>query len=172
MWSFSIIQTIKFNRLLISSVQPLSHVGFCVTPSTAARQGFMSITNSWSLFKFIPLSKVYHATISSSLIPFSFCLQSFPESGSFPMSQLIASVGQRIGASASVLPVTIQGWFPLELAGLISLQSKGLPRVFSSTTIQKYKFFSSQPSLWTNFHIHTWPQEKPQPRLDEPLLAK
>ena len=82
-----------------------------------------------------PLSQWHHPTISSSFIPFSFCLQSFPASGSFPMSQFFASGGQSIGASASasVLPMDIQGWFPFGLAGLISLQSKGLSRVFSNT---------------------------------------
>ena len=88
-----------------------------------------------------------HPIISSSVAPFSFCLQSFPSSGSFPMSQLCASSDQSIGASASasVLPVNIQGWFPLGLTGLIFLQSKGLSRVFSSTTIWKHQFFNAQP---------------------------
>ena len=89
----------------------------------------------------------YHSTISSSVSSFSFCLQSFPELGSFPVSRLFTSGGQSIGASASasVLPVNIQGWFPLGLTGLIFLLSKGLSRVFSSTTVQKHKFFSAQP---------------------------
>ena len=97
-------------------------------------------------------------------VPFS-CPQSFPASGSFPMNQLFASGIQNIGvsASASVLPMNmnIQGWFPLGLTGLISLQSKGLSRVFSSTTIQKHQFFSTQPALWSSSHIHTWPLERP-----------
>ena len=86
---------------------------------------------------------------------FSFCLQSFPESRSFPMSQLFVSGGQSIGASAlaSVLPVNIQDWFPLGWTGLISLQSKGLTRVFSKTTVQKHQFFGTQPSIWSNSHI-------------------
>ena len=90
-------------------------------------------------------------------------LQSFPASGSFPMSGLFASGDQRNGAStsATVLPMNIQGWFPLGLTGLISLQFKGLPRGFSSTTIQKHQFFSAEPSLWYNFHIHTCLHEKP-----------
>ena len=113
-----------------------------------------------------PLSLWCHPTISSSVAPFSSCLQSFPESGSFSMSWLFASDGRSIGASpsASVLPISplnIQGWFPLGLTGLISLQSKGLPRVFSSTTVRKHQFFSIQPSLWSNSHIHTWLLEKP-----------
>ena len=88
--------------------------------------------------------------------PFSSCLQSFPASESFQMSQLFASVGQSTGTSAStsVLPMNILYWFPLGLTGLISLQSKGLSRVFSNTTVQKHQFFGAQPSLWS--HIHTW----------------
>ena len=106
-------------------------------------------------------SRWCHPTISSFVIPFSSCLQSFPASGSFPMSQFLTSGGQSIGASASVLPMYIQSWFPLGLTGLISLQSKGLSRVFSNTTVQKHQFFSTHLSLWPNSHIHTWLQEKP-----------
>ena len=104
-----------------------------------------------------------HPTISSSVIPFSSCPQSFPASGSFPMSRLFASGGQSIGASvsASVLPMSIQDWFPLGWTGLISLLSKGLSKVFSNTTVQKHKFFGTQPSLWSNSYIHTWLLEKP-----------
>ena len=103
-----------------------------------------------------------HPTISSSVIPFS-CLQSFPASGSFPVSQFFTSGGQSTGvwASASVLPMNIQDWFPLGLSGWISLQSKGLSRVFSNTTVQKHQFFSAQLSFWSNSHIHTWLLEKP-----------
>ena len=102
-----------------------------------------------------PLNRGCHPTISSSAVPFSFCLQSFPASSSFPMSQLFASVGQSIAASASVLPMNIQGRSHLGLTGWISLQSKGLSRVFFNTTIQKQQFFSTQLSLWFNSHIHT-----------------
>ena len=96
-----------------------------------------------------PLSRWCHPTISSSVIPDSSCLQSFPASGSFQMSQLFASGCQSIGvsASASVLPMNIQDWFPLGWTGWISLQSKGLSRVFSNTTVQKHQFFGAQPSL-------------------------
>ena len=96
-----------------------------------------------------PLSQWCHPTISSSVVPFSSCLQSFPASGSFLRSQFFASGGQDIGAyaSASVLPMNIQVWFPLGLNGLISLLSKGLSRVFSNTTVQKHQFFSAQLSL-------------------------
>ena len=109
------------------------------------------------------VSDAYHPTISSSVAPFPSCPQSFPASGSFPMSQLFTSGGQIIGASASILilPMNIQGWFPLGLTGWISLLSKGLARVFSNTTVQKHQFFSAQPSLWSNSHIHTWLLEKP-----------
>ena len=103
-----------------------------------------------------PLNQWCHPTISSSVIPFSSCLQSFPTSGSFPMSWLLTSGGQSTGASAPVLPMNIQGWFPLGLTDLISLLSKGFSRVFSRTTVQKHQFFGSQPSLWSNSHIHTW----------------
>ena len=110
-----------------------------------------------------PLSQWCHLTMSSSVVPFSSSLQSFPASGSFPMSQLFASGDQSIGASASasVLPVTIQDWCPLGWTGWISLQSKGLFRVFSNTTVQKHQFFGAQLSSQSNFHIHTWPLEKP-----------
>ena len=103
-----------------------------------------------------PLSWWYHPTISSSVVPFSFCPQSFPASGSFPMSKFFAPCGQSIGASASasVLPMNIQDWFPLGWNGWISLQSKGLSRIFSNTTVQKHQFFSAQFSLWSNSHIH------------------
>ena len=115
-----------------------------------------------------------HLTISSSVIPFSSCLQSFPESGSFQMSQLFASGGQSIGVSAStsVLPMNTQDWSPLGWTGWISLQSKGLSRVFSNTTVKQHQFFGAQLSLWSNSHIQTWPLEKPYPWLDGPLLAK
>ena len=118
-----------------------------------------------------PLSQWCHP---SSDIPFSSHHQSFPESGSSPMSQFFASGSQRIrvSASASVLPMNNQDWFLLELTGWISLQSKGFSRVFSNTTVQKLQFFGAQPSSQSNSHIHTWPQEKPYPWLDRPLLAK
>ena len=104
-----------------------------------------------------PLSWWCHQTISSSVIPFSSCLQSCPASGSFPMSQFFASGGQSTGvsATASVLPMNIQDWFPLGLTGLI-LQSKGLSKVFSNTTVQKHQFFGAQLSLCSNSHIHDY----------------
>ena len=103
-----------------------------------------------------PSNRWCHPTISSSVIPFSSRLQSCPVSGSFPVSQFFTSGGQSIGASAaaSVLPMNILEWFPVGLTGLISLQSKGLSRVFSNITVQKHKFFGAQLSLWSNCHIH------------------
>ena len=110
-----------------------------------------------------PLSWWCHPTISSSVIPFSSCPQSLPASGSFQMSQFFTSGPQSTGVSAStsVLPMNTQDWSPLGWTGLTSLQSKGLTRVFSNTTVQKHQFFSTQPSSQSNSHIHTWPLEKP-----------
>ena len=100
-----------------------------------------------------PLSWWCHPIISFSVFPFPSCLLSFPASGSFPMHQLFSLGGQSTGASASILPMNIQGWFPLELnVGLIAVQ--GVSRVFSNTTVHKYQFFSAQLSLWSNSHIH------------------
>ena len=105
-----------------------------------------------------PLSHWCHPTISSSVFPFPSCLQSFPASGSFHMTHIFASGGRsiRVSASASVIPMNIQDWFPLGWTGWISLQFKGLSRVFSSTTVQKHQFFATQPFLWSNSYIHTW----------------
>ena len=110
-----------------------------------------------------PSSQWCHPTISSSVVPFSSCLQSFPASRSFPMNWLFTSGGPSSGASvsASVFTVNIQDWFPFRLTGLISLQSLELSRLFSNTTVQKNQFFSAQPSLWFNSHIHIWLLEKP-----------
>ena len=121
-----------------------------------------------------PSSWWYHPTVLSSVVPFSSAPQSFPSSGSFQISQLFASSGQsiRISASTSVLPMNTQDWSPLGWTGWISLQSRGLSRVFSNTTVQKHQFFGAQLSSQSNSHIHTWPLEKPEPWLDRPLLAK
>ena len=110
-----------------------------------------------------PLSRWCHPAISSSVVPFSSCPQSFPASESFPMSQLFAWGGQSAGvsASASVLPMNTQDWSPLEWTGWISLQPKGLSRVFSNTTVQNHQFFGARLSSQSNSHIHTQPQEKP-----------
>ena len=110
-----------------------------------------------------PLSWWCHPAISSSVVPLSSCPQSLQASESFPVSQLFSWGGQSTGASAlaSFLPKNTQGWSPLEWTGWISLQSKGLSRVFSNTTVQKHQFFGAQTSSQSNSHIHTWPQEKP-----------
>ena len=135
-------------------IQSLSRVWLFVTSRTAAHQAPLT---PWVGSNLCPLSWWCHPIISSSVLPFSSCLQSFPASGSFPMSQLFASGGQSIGASpsASVLPMNIQDWFPLGLTSLIFLRSKGLWRVFSSTTSWKHQVFSARPSLWSNSHICT-----------------
>ena len=133
----------------------LSHIRLFATPWTAARQAPLSFTMSKGLLKFMSIEWVSFLTISSSADPFSFCCQSFPGLGSFPMSWLPASGGQSIGDVASVLPMNIQELFPLGLTGLISLQSRGFSRVFSSTTVRKHQFFSTQPSLWFSSHICT-----------------
>ena len=128
-----------------SSVHSLSHVELFVTPWTAAHQASLFITTSWSLLKLISIESVMPSNHRILCHP----LQSFPASGSFQMTQLFASDGQSIGISAlaSVLPMNIQDWSPLEWPGWISLQSKGLSRVFSNTTVQKHQFFGSQLSL-------------------------
>ena len=117
----------------------------------------------WTYPNSCPLSRWCHPTTSSSVVSFSSCPHSFPASESFPMSQLFTSAGQSIGVSASisVLPMNTQDWSPSEWTGWISLQSKGLSRVFSNTTVQKHQFFGTQLSSQSNSHIHTWPLEKP-----------
>ena len=126
----------------------------------------------WVCSDSCPFSQWCYLITSSSVT--HFCPQSFPASGSFPMSQLFAWGGQIIGvsASASVLPMNTQDWSPLGWTGWISLQSKGLSRVFSNTTVQKHQFFGSQLSLYSNCHIHTWLLEKKLPWLYRPFLAK
>ena len=111
----------------------------------------------------LPSSQWCHPAISSSIDPFSFCPQSLPASGSFPMSQIFAWGGQSIGVQLQHQSFwwNTQDWSPLGWTGWISLQSKGLSRVFSNTTVQKHQFFSAQPSSQSNCYIHTWPQGKP-----------
>ena len=143
------------------SVQLLTCVTLFAAPQTAAHQAFLSICPApRACSNSCPLSWWCHPTISFFVVPFSSCLQSFPASGSFLMSWLLVSGGQTTGASASVVPMNIRGWFPLGLTGLIFLQSKGLSRVFSNTTLQKHQFFSAQLSFWSNSHIHSWLLEK------------
>ena len=121
-----------------------------------------------------PSSQWCHPIISSPVIPFSSCLQSFPASGSFAMSQIFTSGGQNIGASASasVFPMNVQDWFPLGFTSLISLQSKGLSRVFSNTAVQKHQLFPAQIAFYSNSHIHTWPLEKPSLWLDGDFMRQ
>ena len=158
-WTY--LPSTHIHQSLFAAVQLLSHVWLFVTPWTVACQAPLSSTISQSLLRFMPIESVMLSTNSSSAAPFSFLLQSFPASGSFPMSWLFASGGQSIGTSASVsvLPMNIQDWFPLGFTGLILL-SKRLWRVFSSTTVWKHQFYGAQPSLWSNSHIRTWLLEK------------
>ena len=128
----------------VRSVQSLSCVWLFATPWTAARQTSLSITNSWSLLKLMSIESVMSPNHLILCRPLLLPPSTFPASGSFPMSQFFASGGQSIGASASVLPMNIQGWFPLGIIGLITLQSKGLSRVFSNTGIQKHQFSGTQ----------------------------
>ena len=123
-----------------SEVKLLSHVWLFANPWTTTCQASLSITNSWSLLKLMSIESVMPSNHLTLCRPLLLCLQSFPTSGSFPVSQLFASGGQSIGVSASalVLPMNIQDWFPLGLTSLISLQSKGLSRVFSNTTVWKH----------------------------------
>ena len=145
---------------VFSSVQLLSRVRLFATPWTAAHQASLSVTNSRSSWT---SSQWCHPAISSSVDPFSSCPQSLPASEIFPVSQLFSCGGQRTGFSAlaSFPPKKSQGWSPSEWTGRISLQSKGLSRVFSNTTVQKHQFFGAQPSSQFNSQVHTWPQEKP-----------
>ena len=147
--------SVQFNRSVVSDSLPpygLQHARLpCPSPTP------------WACSNSCPSSWWCHPNISSSVVPFSSCLQSFPASGSFPRSQFFTSGGQSIGvsASASVLPVNIQDWFSLGLTGWISLQSKELSRVLANPTVQKHQFFSAQLSLWSNSYIHKWLLEKP-----------
>ena len=151
----SIISSVQFSRSVVSSSLRPHELQHAKPPCRPPTPGVHS--NS------CPSSQWCHPAISSSIIPFSSCPQCLPASDSFPMSQLFTWGGQSIGVSAlaSVLPMNIQDWSPLEWNGWISLQSKGLSRVFSNTTVQKHQFFRAQLSSQSNSHIHTWPLEKP-----------
>ena len=145
------------------SVQLLSCVQLFATPWIAARQASLSITNSQSSLKLTPIELVMPSSHLILCRPLLLLPRSLPASESFPMSQLFTWGGQSIGVSAlaSVPPKKSQGWSPLGGTGWISLQSKGLSRVFSNTTVQKHQFFGTQLSLQSNSHIHAWPLEKP-----------
>ena len=149
------VSSVQFSRSVVSdSLQPheLQHAR---PPCPSPTPGVHPNPCPWSWW--------CHPAISSSVVPFFFCPQSFPASGSFPISQLFACGGQSIGVSAStsVLPMNIQDWFPLWWSGWITLQSKGHSRVFSNTTVQKHQFFGALLSSPSNSHIHTWLLEKP-----------
>ena len=143
-------------------VQSLSHGLLFVTPWTQNTRLPCPSLSPGVCSNSYPLSQWCHPTISSSITTFSSCLQSVPASGSFPVNQLFASGGKTIGTSASVsvLPMSIQGWFPLRLTGLISLLSKGLSRALSSTTIWRHWFFTTLP-LSSSSRIHAWLPEGP-----------
>ena len=149
------VSSVQFSRSVVSdSLRPhgLQHARPSCPSSTP---GVCSIS--------CPLSQWCHPTISSSVVLLLLPSGSFPASGSFQVSHFFASGGQITGvpALASVLPMNIQDWFPLGLIAFISLQSKGLSRVFSNTIVQKHQFFGAQLSLWANSHIHAWLLEKP-----------
>ena len=147
--------SVQFSRSVVSDFLWPHESQHARPPCPSPTPGFHS--NSCSS------SQWCHPAISSLVVPFSSCPQSFPASESFPMSQLFAWAGHNIGISAlaSVFPKNTQDWSPLEWTDWISLQSKGLSRVFFNTTVQKQQFFGAELSSQSNSHIHTWPQEKP-----------
>ena len=153
---------IIFNKS-ISSVQSLSHVLLFATPWIAARQASLSITNTWSSLRLTSIKSVMPSSHLILCHPLLLLPPIPPSIRVFSMSQFFAWGGQSTGASAlaSFLPKKPQGWSPSEWTGWMSLQSKGLSRVFSNATVQKHQFFGTQPSSQSNSHIHTWPLEKP-----------
>ena len=155
LYIFSTISSVQFSHSVVSDSLRLHESQHARPPCPSPTPGVHSDS--------CPSSQWCHPAISSSVVPFSSCPQSLPASGSFPMNQLFASGGQSIGVSAStsVIPMNTQDWSPLGWTGWISLQSKGLSRVFSNTTVQKHQCFGAQHSSQSNSHIHTWPLEKP-----------
>ena len=152
-----VYQSIYLSVSVFSSVQSLSHIWLFVTPWTAARQASLSITNSWRLLKFMSIKSVIssnHLILCHHLLLPSIFLSIRVFSNESVLHIRYQSTG--ISASASVLPMNTQDWFLLGWTVWISLQSKGLSRVFSNTTVQKHQFFGTQSSLWSNSHIHTW----------------
>ena len=149
--------------MLFSSVQSLSCVRLFATPLIAARQTSLSMTNSWNSLRLTPIESMMPSSHLILCRPLLLLPPSLPASETFPMSQLFTWGGQSTGVSAlaSFLPKKSQGWSPLEWTCWISLQSKGLSRVFSNTTVQKHQFFGAQLSSQSNSHIRTWPLEKP-----------
>ena len=151
-----------FAALLMHVVHLLSCVWLCTSPWTAACQASLSFAISQSSLKLMSIESVMPSNCLILCHPLLLLPSIFPSIRVFPVSRVFASDGQSIGisASASVLSMNIQDWFPLGFTGLISLQSKGLSRVFANITVQKHQFLSTQPSLWSNSHIHTWLLEK------------
>ena len=148
-----VLNSYSSNEVVV--VQSLSRVQLFVTPWTAVLQASLSFVMSWSLLKLMSAESVMPSIYLILCLPLSSCLRAFPPSESFLMSRLFTSCGSiRASASASVLLMNIQDLFPLGLTGLVSLQSKGLSRVFSNTTVQKHQFFSIHHLLWSNSHIH------------------
>ena len=152
---YKFFSSVQFSRSVMSDS--------FATPWTAAHQASLSITNSWSPPKTMSIVSMMPSNRLILCHPLLLPLSIFPGIKVFPMSHFFTSGGQSIGlsASASILPMNIQDWFPLTLTSLFSLQSKGLSRVFSNTTVQKHQFFGAQLSLWSNSHICTWLLEKP-----------
>ena len=158
-----IIYSYLINNFRFRSVQSLSHIWLFVIPWIAACQASLTITDSRSSLRHMSIESVMPSSHFIICRPLLLLPPTIPGSESFPMSQLFAWGGQSTGVSAlaSFLPKRSQGWSPSERTGWISLQSKGLSRVFSNTTVQKHQFFGTLPSSQSNSHIHTWPQEKP-----------
>ena len=157
-WQPSLEMVFPVSLYPLSLVQSLSHVQLFGTYGLQHARPPCPSPTPRAYANSCPSSQWCHPTISSAVVPFSSCLQCFPASRSFPMSQLFTSGGQSFGvsASASVLPMNIHDWIPIGWTGWISLQSKGLSRVFSNTTAQEHQFFGTHLSLWSNSHIHTW----------------
>ena len=149
--------------MLFSSVQSLSHVQHFATPWTAPHQAYVSITNSQNLLKLMSIESVIPSNHHILCCPLLLLPSMFPSIRVFSSESAVCIRWPKFGASASasVLLMNIQDWFPSGLTGWISLQSKGLSRVFSNTTVQKHQFFGAQLSLWSSCHMHTWLLEKP-----------
>ena len=151
----------NFMNAAVFVVQLLSCVTPFATPWTAALQASLSLTISLSSLKLMFTESVMPSNHLILCYPLLLLPSIFPSIRVFANKLALGIRWPNIGVSASVLPMNIQGWFPLEWTSLIALQSKGLSRIFSSTTVWKHQFFSTQPSLWFNSHIHTWLLEKP-----------
>ena len=160
--------------IAVAGIQPLSPVRLFASPWTAAPQASLSLTTSWNLLKLMSIESVMPSNHLILCRPLLLLPSIFPSIRGFFKELVLRIGGQRIGvsASSSVLPMNIQDWFPLGWTGWISLQSKGLWRVFSNTTVQKHQFFSSQLSSESKLHIHTWLLEKSLLWLDGHLLEK